>query len=81
MAEYGLVGWFPREQTNDKISCQYTFPAFCSGEQTQVNEVEARVDSFITITVFCPAEPQVGAFVHMNAGTVCKRNHGHFLFH
>ena len=43
--------------------------------------VEARVDNFIQLTVFCPPVPRVGAFVHMNAETVCKRNHGHFLLH
>ena len=31
---------------------------------------EAQVDSFIQITVFCPPEPPVGAFVHRNAGKV-----------
>ena len=56
------------------------FPHY-SGEQTQRNEVEARVDNFIQLTVFCPPVPRVGAFVHMNAETVCKRNHGHFLLH
>ena len=69
------------QTATDKISCQYTFPAFCSSEQTQRNEVEARVDNFIQITVFCPPEARVGAFVHINAETVCKRNHGHFLLH
>ena len=32
------------------------------------------MDSFIQITVFCPPEPRVGAFVHWNAGKV------YFLF-
>ena len=40
------------------------------------------MDSFIQITVFCPPEPRVGAFVHWNAGKVyypialekCKKN-------
>ena len=48
------------------------FAALHSGEQTQRNEDEALVDSFIQITVFCPPEPRVDAFVHMNAGKVYK---------
>ena len=35
----------------------------------------------VQITVYCPPELQVGAFVHINAETVWKRNHGHFLLH
>ena len=35
-----------------------------------IHEVEAQVDSFIQITVFCPPEPRVGAFVHRNSGKV-----------
>ena len=31
---------------------------------------EARVDNFIQITVFCPPEPQVAAFVYRNDGKV-----------
>ena len=33
------------------------------------------MDSFIQITVFCPPEPRVGAFVHRNAGKVCVRSY------
>ena len=32
------------------------------------------MDSFIQITVFCPPEPRVGAFVHWNAGKVYYHN-------
>ena len=32
----------------------------------QKNEVEARVDNFIQITVFCPPMPRLDAFVHRN---------------
>ena len=39
-------------------------------EQTQRNEDEARLDSFIQITVFCPPEPPVGAIVYRNARKV-----------
>ena len=31
---------------------------------------EPRMDNFIQITVFCPSEPQVAAFVYRNAGKV-----------
>ena len=31
---------------------------------------EARVDNFLQITVFCPPDPRVGAFVYRNAGKV-----------
>ena len=34
------------------------------------NEVEARVDNFIQITVFCLLEPQLDVFVYKNAGKV-----------
>ena len=34
-----------------------TFPAFCSGEQTQRHDVKVWLYSFIQITVFCPPEP------------------------
>ena len=45
-----------------------TFPTFFTSEQTQRNEVEVRVDTFIQITVCCPPKPRVGAFVYRNAG-------------
>ena len=32
------------------------------------------MDNFIQITVFCPPEPQVGAFVHRNVGKVYTRS-------
>ena len=41
-----------------------TFPAFQSGEQTQRHEIKVWLYRFIQITVFCPSEPQVGAFVY-----------------
>ena len=31
---------------------------------------EAQVDSFIQVTVFCPPDPRVGAFVYRDAGKV-----------
>ena len=34
---------------------------------------EARVDNFIQITVVCPSEPQVAAFVYRNDGKVDKK--------
>ena len=30
------------------------------------------MDNFIQITVFCPPEPRIGAFVYRNAGKVYK---------
>ena len=38
--------------------------------QAWINEVEARVHNFIQITVFCPPEPRLDAFVYKNAGKV-----------
>ena len=49
---------------------QQTFPAFPSSEQTLKNEDEARVDNFIQITVFCPPDPRLDAFLYRNAGKV-----------
>ena len=49
---------------------QQTFPAFPSSEQTLKNEVEARVDNFLQITVFCPPDPRLDAFLYRNAGKV-----------
>ena len=34
------------------------------------NEVEAQVDDFIQITVFCPPRSQLDVFVYRNAGKV-----------
>ena len=37
------------------------------------------MDNFIQITVFCPPEPRIGAFVYRNAGKVYSHNvHKHF---
>ena len=38
------------------------------------NEVETRVDNFLQITVFCPPEPRLDAFVYKNAGKVYTKN-------
>ena len=47
--------------------------AFCSSEQTQRNDPEAWVGSFIQIIVICPPEPRADVFVDRNAGKVFLR--------
>ena len=46
------------------------FPHSTPVTKHKKNEVEARVDNFIQITVFCPPMPRLDAFVHRNAGKV-----------
>ena len=46
------------------------FSAFSSRKQTQRNEVEAHVDNFIQITVFCQHKPRVDAFMYRNTEKV-----------
>ena len=40
---------------------------------------EAQVDSFIQVTVFCPPNPRVGAFVYRDAGKVYLMTRCFFL--
>lgn len=35
---------------------------------------EARVDNFLQITVFCPPDPRVDAFVYRNAGKAIENS-------
>ena len=57
--------------TGKQAYCSYRpFPHYGCSEQTKINEDEAQADNFIQITVFCPPEPRVGAFVYRNAGKV-----------
>ena len=53
-------------------NCSYRpFPHYASvSKHKEMREDEALVDNFIQITVFCPPEPRVGAFVYRNAGKV-----------
>ena len=61
----------PRSTVRAKlVHMIHVFPALSSCEQTQRNEVEAPVDNFIQITVFCRHKPRIDAFIYRNVEKV-----------